>query len=430
MVEKFTRVFRSGFFREAFLYLVFNILVAAVPFILLPIYTNKLTPADYGLFSIFVAGTNFIFPVVALGTSAAASRKYFDREGIEFQAFFACCLLVCLGMTFVAAIVAIPFLKYLSALTHLSGAWLMAMALTALSQAITSNAAVLMTMQKRPWMYGVLRLCQALAIGGIGVWLVLGRSMAWEGAAYGHMWGNFAAATTGLIVLWRSRLLGKRICWKYFKEIFLFGLPLVPHAMAAMTFTFADRLFLTNMVGAKYTGIYVAGFQISMVIYLLMNSANQAWIPWIYGHLKSNNSHSQKKIVMATYLGILGFLAATGLFIFVAPALVDLLVGKEFKDASAVVPWISIGFFWVACYAMVTPYLYYLRRTSELAIIGVISSFANMGLNYVLISYNGWVGAAQATCIAYFISAVLTGVVAVRLYPMPWNMFKGYEATR
>lgn len=427
MFARLSRAIQTGFFRDALLYLGFNILVAAVPLALLPIYTNKLTPSDYGLFSVFVAGTNFIYPVINLGTPSAASRRYFERDGVEFPAFLVSGLLVCFGTSLVAILAALPFLNYLSALMHLSGAWLLAISTVAFSQAIIGNATVLMTMQKRPWAYGLLRLCQAFAVGSIGIWLVLGRSMAWEGAAYGYLWGNYISAAAGLTVLWHSRLLGKRIRWKYFKEIFRFGIPLVPHASAAMTFTFVDRLFLTNMIGPEYTGVYVAGYQISMVIYMLMNSTNQAWIPWVYERLKSGDPLSKRKIVIATYFGVLGFFVLTGLFILVAPALVNLLVGEEFKGATAVIPWIAGGFFWVACYATMTPYLYYSKRTSELAIIGVFSAIANVGLNYVLISHNGWVGAAQATCIAYFVSAILTCIVVIRVYPMPWNLFKRLE---
>ena len=57
-----------------------NILNAGIPFLLLPFLTNHLSPADYGLISVFQMILSLTIPFSGLNTDGAVSREYFVKE--------------------------------------------------------------------------------------------------------------------------------------------------------------------------------------------------------------------------------------------------------------------------------------------------------------------------------------------------------------
>jgi hypothetical protein len=43
-----------------------------------------------------------------------------------------------------------------------------------------------------------------------------------------------------------------------------------------------------------------------------------------------------------------------------------------------------------------------------------------MSLSYFLINKNGAIGAAQASAVMHFIILIITWVISMKVYPMPW----------
>ena len=73
---------------------------------------------------------------------------------------------------------------------------------------------------------------------------------------------------------------------------------------------------------------------------------------------------------------------------------------------------------------MVTNYLFHNRKTGRLAALTLIVGGLSIPLSMLLIKLNGAVGAAQAVCAANFVMFICTWVMAARVEPMPWNLFR------
>jgi Na+-driven multidrug efflux pump len=73
------------------------------------------------------------------------------------------------------------------------------------------------------------------------------------------------------------------------------------------------------------------------------------------------------------------------------------------------------------------PYLIFKANTHFIGFVTGFTAFVNILLNYLLISINGEVGAAQATLIAWFSMFILTWIYAAKICPMPWFYFLGIK---
>nr|ELR5257562.1 hypothetical protein [Providencia rettgeri] len=73
------KLISNNLFKQSFIYLSTNIINAAIPFILLPIFSSYLTTTAYGKIAIFQLLITGLGAIIGLNTIGAASRYYFDN---------------------------------------------------------------------------------------------------------------------------------------------------------------------------------------------------------------------------------------------------------------------------------------------------------------------------------------------------------------
>jgi Na+-driven multidrug efflux pump len=86
--------------------------------------------------------------------------------------------------------------------------------------------------------------------------------------------------------------------------------------------------------------------------------------------------------------------------------------------------WVGLGFFFWGIYLIFAGYIFFLKKNFILAVLAVVNVTLNLGFNYVFINAFGAIGAAYATCLSYFIVALIISIWSNKLYPMPWLHFK------
>jgi O-antigen/teichoic acid export membrane protein len=50
----------------------------------------------------------------------------------------------------------------------------------------------------------------------------------------------------------------------------------------------SDKIFITNIEGVAETGLYAAGFQIGLIVFVLSTAFQAAWLPHFYEVLTNN----------------------------------------------------------------------------------------------------------------------------------------------
>jgi len=82
MIAKFRRIPQLKALKDISTYFTANVIKAVLPFIALPILTMYLTPADYGIWSLYLALISLMMPLTACGLPMTIGRKFpqVDRE--------------------------------------------------------------------------------------------------------------------------------------------------------------------------------------------------------------------------------------------------------------------------------------------------------------------------------------------------------------
>lgn len=418
------RIANSSLFCSAGIYTVTNAINSGIPFLMLPILTRYLTPRDYGIVAMFQVLIGIVAAFTGLGVQSAVTRQYFEKESLDFPNYITNCFhILCASALIIGLLLWLCSAK-ITQFTKFPGAYLWTVLAVSAGLFIVQMVLILWQVQVRPLAYGTFQILLTITNVGLSVWFIVGFGMAWQGRIQGQTMAFVIFAVLGCVILWKNGWLKWGYNGNYIRHALRFGVHLIPHTLGGIAISMTDRLLITNMIGVADTGIYVVGAQVGMIIGLLQDSFNRAWVPWLFGQLKKDNLDVKLKIVKITYAYNVLILVSALLLAIIAPWFLSFYVGKDFGESSKYVIWIALGYAFGGMYKMVTNYIFYVQKTHILALATFFTATVNILISYILIRFNGAVGAAQGTMCAYFLSFILTWIVSARVFEMPWNLKK------
>lgn len=411
----------KGLMKSASIYTGSSILTAAIPFLLLPILTRVLSPADYGIVAMFGIMVSIFAAFTGLGAQGAVEVRYFEQERIVLPRYIVSCLLILLASTLIVLLCTHLFGNVIEGLSSVPSRWLMIAVLVAAMQFIVLLRLSLWQVSKQPLKYGAMQVSQSGLNAGLSLYFVLLAGMAWEGRTLGITIASVTIMLIALVSLWRDGWIQARVSAEYMKDALRFGVPLIPHTLGGLLIASMDRVMVTNMLDVSQTGVYTVAMQIGMMLSLLTGAFNKAYAPWLFEHLKSRDDSQKIQIVRNTYLYfILLWIIAFSLG-YLAPAILSVLVGEAFRAGAGVVAYVAAGFAFGGMYFMVTNYVFLAGATARLAFITLASGLINVVATYFLIDEYALAGAGYGFVISQAILFLGAWYLANKVYPMPWK---------
>jgi len=408
------------FLHNVFLYISSSILIKAVPFMMLPILTRYLSPSDYGIIVIFQIFLGYLAVFVGINSNGALLANYFRLEKSELKLYIGNILIILIINVILTLIICCFLRAYLSNVLNLSPFWITFVIFVAFGKTLLSITLVIWQAEKKPINYGFFNLLTVLTELTISLYLIISIGLKWEGRLLGITISTFITSLLCIFIIFKKYHVSIKFKKKYAKDILIFGLPLLPHALSGIIITSIDKLFINSIIDTGATGVYAVGCQIGMVISVLASSFNTAWTPFLFEKLNNGSFVTKLNIVKYTYLYCIFIIIFSCVWGLVSPYILYYFVGDRFYGASKYVTWIALGYAFEAIYLVVGNYIFYSKKTYILSFITLMCGIINILLNYFLIKFNGAIGAAQSLCITYFIFCVLTWLSSAKVYKMPW----------
>jgi len=422
-------ILRSNMFKKIFqfasIYTGTNFLSQALPFFLLPILTRYLSTSDYGILATFMAAVGIANVVASMGSNDAVVRGYFDKdkESFDFPKLVFNGISINVAILLFLSLLVFLLRDYLGAMLHLPPYWILLVPFIGFCRTIYRLPASLFLVEQKPVKYSVLTISSILCELLFSIFFVVVMGLNWQGRVLGLTLDSSIFLFVGLVLLVRSNLFNFSLDFTYIKNILSYGIPIVFHSLGFVIVGAIDRFFINSMVGLSETGLYSVGYSISMIIGFFVGAFNMAWTPVFYQKLNHINSELKIKLVKITYMYFIGIIFASIALIFIAPNLLRIFVDKKFFGSYQFISWLALGYASHGMYVMVVNYIFYEKKTYILSIIAVATVILNIVFNYILIKFNGAVGAAQATFLTFSLRFLAVWYFGNKVYPMPWFSF-------
>ena len=92
--------------------------------------------------------------------------------------------------------------------------------------------------------------------------------------------------------------------------------------------------------------------------------------------------------------------------------------GEEFQRSIPIVPWIALGYLFYGFYVLQTPGIFLKDRPGIAAWTRLFGATSNIIFCFIFIPIYGAIGAAMATCLAFFLMLVMLYWWNIKLYPI------------
>jgi O-antigen/teichoic acid export membrane protein len=403
---------------DAAIYTLANVANSAIPFLLLPLLTRVLTPAEFGAVAIFTTLVTAFAGVAGLSVHGAVNVRYFQPHD-DHPRYVGTGLAIVGAATSATLALVLLSAPWSTGWTGVSSGWLTLAVIAAAAQALINVRLVMWQVRGEALRYGAFQVLQTVFNLSLSLMLVLVAGMGWQGRTAGVACALLLFAAIGVMSLHRSRLVEWRFDKACARDALRFGVPLVPHVIGTLFIAASDRLMVASLLGIHDAGIYAAGLQIGLVIGMLSDAVVKALGPWVYARLAGTDEAVKRRIVRLTYFYFAGIAAVALAFGAAAPHLL-LLVGESFRSSSAVVLYIALGGAFSGMYLMVVTYIFFVKRNELLSMASLGVGAMNLVVSYFLIGRNGAVGAAQAYALSQALLFLIVWTIAAKVHPMPW----------
>ena len=408
------------------IYLSANILNALVPLMLMPVLTRILTVSEYGEVAIFISVVGFFSALVGTTFVGSVGRKFFDADisSKEYSGYVAAAIsLGALGSILVLS--ALQFFdETLSNWFEIQKYYLYAALAVAFFGFIIQINLNQYQIRKAPKSYSKLQISWTVtnALLSLGAVVLLGLGA--DGRVGAQVFSAFSMMLVASYVLLTSgRLNFVFLRLSYFREIILFGLPLMPHVIGGYLLNSVDRVVIGSQIDLKAAGLYAVAFQLSAGAGLIFDALNKAWQPWLFETLNKKDRILKAKVIRYTYAWFLLLFIGCFFVSFFADWLIVFVAGEKYLGAGDVFLVLVWAQLFKGMYFGVVNYCFYAKRTGWLSLSSVVSGCMQIAFLFLLVSSLGLIGAGFAYLISMTVRFLLTWYISIRVYEMPWFDF-------
>ncbi len=413
--------------KHSSIYAVGQILTRLASILLLPLYTNCLTPADYGVVGILDTTAAILALMIGGGMVTAVTRFHFERPseedhdrtwwtGLTWVTFASIVVLTPLWIgrhTLVS--VTLP-----KSVSH--GEWLYTLTLaTILVQLIGQLVDGYLRVLKWSGVFVIISLGRLLLNVTLNIWFLVGLQYGVEGL----LLGNLVASLVHTLVLLSVFVCTRgpyQVSLSLAKQLLRFSAPLMVTAFLAMLMHESNRYILVYLVSDSDLGVYAfaqkIGFAVNTLCLLPFSSI---WQVAIYDINRQKNADEVFAQIFGWFVSALGILLL-GAALTVHPVL-PLLTPDAFGPAVDLIAVILLALFVYGLQIQFEVPALLAKRTSLLVPGSVAGVLTNVVLNALLVPYVGLWGAAWSSVATYSAYSFTTLFLCHRVRPLayPWR---------
>jgi O-antigen/teichoic acid export membrane protein len=405
--EALTRAGRDAPLRSAAVYALSSALPRGIGFVLLPLYTRSLNPAQYGTISLLLSAGAGVGILFTLGLDIAIFRTYFElasdpKRQIRFvDSIWRFLVVFPVGAALVLGGVLWPILGNGGRFSGLDV--LLALVATSLSVGATTLPLAVLRAEQRLRHYIAITGVTTLATAGFTVLFVVVLDAGVTGWLVATLVANTATLiAAGVLMPWKRSV---EFDGRLVRRSVLLGLPLVPHFLSHWALQLADRSVLAGLVSPESLGVYSLAANFGLPVMLLVQSLNQGFMPTYArtGTSGEGQDHLSRVVVLQAAL-VTTICTAAAL---IAPPVIGFVAPPTYSGAGPLVAWIVLGYGFLG--------LYYIPmngvslgagRTKLVWVATALSAVTNIALLVALVPGGGLRAAAIASAVGYAVLLV------------------------
>jgi len=399
-------------------------------FFLVPIYTNKFIPEEYGIIAIiyaYIAILNVFFSVgLESGYMKFSSTLEIGREKENFSNPF----ILLFSNSFVFALILFLFSDSLTYVFQIDEKYSILIRYTSLIlffDAIVLIQFAYLRLHNKAKTFAFIKITNIVINILLNLILIFYFEMGIEAVFI----SNLIASVITFIML--IPVLAKNFVFQInkdlIKQVMKFSIPIIPAGIAANIVHTISRPILKYLTDDSVVGIYQASFRLGILMMLIVSMFEFAWRPFFLNNAKDPNAKQIFSKVLTLFIIFTSFVFLTASVFIEDIVKLKLpfnvyLIGKAYWDGLSIVPVILFSYLLYGIYINFMAGIYIEKKTKYLPLITGAGAIANIVFNFILIPNFSYMGAAIATLVSYLIMLLGIYFVSQKHYPVNYEYKK------
>ncbi|HFU3723411.1 TPA: oligosaccharide flippase family protein [Streptococcus suis] len=400
---------KKNLIKSGLIYTIGNVLLQGLAFITLPIYTRVISQEVYGEYSLYTSWVTIISLFIGLQTSGSltiAKVKYpkdytrysahaFSVSNLFFLVtfgiilFFQAQISELLGFSKTVVII-LFFQSYATYVCGFFGQYFIQLQRATANLMLSAFIAISSTFLSIFLIFKLDDDFIARVIGGLLPLIIM-------------------VIITYVYIYSKGRTFIRK---EYLSFTLAISIPLIFHHLGHQVLNQLDRLMIGTIMTSKDVALYSFGYNMGMIIQIVLGNINIAWIPWFFEARKKKDPALQDTI--RKYLSIAVFLTLGYLTIF--PEFSQLMGGEKYSEANSFIPMIIVSYFFSFLYTFPVNVQFFYENTKMVPVGTLIAGGINAGMNLLFIPRMGIYGAAISTALSYFALLVIHHYISKKKY--------------
>ena len=380
-------------------------------FLLMPLYTALLSPAQYSTAELITTTANLLIPLACVGITNGIFRFAADRESDRRAVFSTSIVLLLGGLTaFCALSPLLSLINYFDGYTWLIVAYVF---LACLQGVCAQYVRAL----DRTTLFAVQGIVNTVLTIAFNLLFLLVWNIGVTGYVLSVVVGNLLTTLYLIFAakLWRDFSFAS-VSKRLLKELLRFSLPLIPTTVCWLITDLSDRYMVTYFCGAQVNGIYSAAYKIPTIVNLMSGIFLQAW--QFSAVAESSDEEACKTFYTEVYRGFLSvLLIGTSVLTLLSPFLCGLLLNVAYRDAWHYMPILLCAAAFEGLVSFLATVYMVRKKSVNSFLTAMAGAVCNVLLNLLLIPRIGAIGAAIATAASYLLVLILRLADTRRMIP-------------
>lgn len=391
-----------------------SILPQVIGFLLIPVYTTFLGPADLGILDLIAAFGAILVVLMRFGIPGAVTRFYFDHcEGRSLQDYVSTINRLLWGSSSIVGVLAFCLVYFTKGMI-LPGVPLAFTGFIVIISLLSSNTDLqrrLIQAREQSRYSAILSFSFALANIALAILFIAGFHWGVKGML-------LAQLITGIVFFLQARyylapeLMGS-FQKDYVRPSLHYGLGILPSHLLAQFAPFFVRSVLASQVSLDAVGVLGLASRFTNPLYILFSALSTAFLPLYYAARKEGSKHSAESLARTVrnswFVALFLFLAA----VFLAPPAIEIMTPPRFHSAAPLVHVLAFGFLGQAVYLLLTPEIFYQKKTWMISLVSVFGVAVNISATILLVKSYGLTGVAWAGSLGQLAIGFLGGAFSL-----------------
>ncbi|MEI6822611.1 MAG: oligosaccharide flippase family protein [Bacteroidota bacterium] len=411
-------------------------------YLLVPLYTRVFSPAEYGVVTELYAYVAFLMVILTYGMETAFfrfSQKETDKEGVYSTSILS---LVVSSVLFIALswMFSTSIASALGYANH--SEYIVWFALILGLDALTAVPFARLRELNKAKRFAFLKSVNIVAQIGFNIFFIIFCPYIikhFDNSFVGSIINIFYKKEIGVGYIFISNLLAsiltlamlvpeiinikfqfKKLLWK---QMLKYALPIMVWGMAGIVNETFDRILLKHLIktgdAMSQLGIYGACYKVSILMTLFIQTFRFAAEPFFF-------SNAQNKDAKQIYADVMKYFIIVCAFIFLAVMMyidvIILFVGKDFRIGAPVIPILLLANLCLGVFYNLSIWYKLTDQTMYGAYIATFGAVVTLVLNFILVPIMGYMGAAWATLICYFLIMLVSYILGQKHYPINYDL--------